>query len=71
MNAIRKEVLNYIEELSDAKLDALRPILRVLVAEEPIIIETDLTNDEKKSIAAGMAEYAATPESFTPLSEVL
>jgi hypothetical protein len=71
MSAIRNEVLNYIGELSDEKLDALRPILRVLAADEPIIIETDLTDDEKKSIAAGMAEYAAAPETFTPLSEVL
>jgi hypothetical protein len=71
MNAIRKEILEYIDVIPDTKLDALRPLLRVLVTEQPFIIETELTSAEKKSIAEGMAEYKAAPETFKPLREVL
>jgi hypothetical protein len=71
MNAIRREVLDYIDIIPDIKLDALRPLLRVLVSEQPFIIETNLTPSEKESIAIGMAEYKSAPETFRPISEVM
>ena len=56
MNAIRKEILEYIENISDSKLEALKPVLAVL-ADESIMIETDLTEEEKKIIAEGRKNY--------------
>jgi hypothetical protein len=69
MNTVREEVLDYIDIIPDEKLEALRPLLHLL-ADEPLIIETDLTDEEKRLIAAGMEEYDRNPDSFTPLSEL-
>jgi hypothetical protein len=57
MSAIRKEMHEYISALPDSALLALRPLLALLTAEEPII-ETDLTEDEKAAVLRGRAEYA-------------
>jgi len=56
MTAIRKEIMNYIDDIPDIKLEALRPIL-TLLADEIIIVETDLTNDEKLIVNEGREEY--------------
>lgn len=56
MTAIRQEVLNCIDNIPDSKLEALKPILMVLV-NDTISIETDLTDDEKNIIAKGREEY--------------
>jgi len=48
---------------------AVKPLLFALV-EDAILIETDLTEEEKAIIAAGMAEYAANPDSFVSLDDV-
>jgi hypothetical protein len=50
---------------------ALRPLFRLIKASEPIIIETDLTDEEKRIIAKGMEEYKAHPESAVPLDSLL
>ena len=42
----------------------------VIIDDESIIIETDLTDDERAIIKKGMAEYRADPNSFIPLDEV-
>ena len=57
MTAIRKEVLEYIESIPDSRLEALKPIL-VLLANDVIEIETDLTDEEKEIILQGRKEYA-------------
>jgi hypothetical protein len=67
MTAIRQEVLNCINDLPDVKLEALRPLLRLLIDNEPLIIETDLTEEEKSWVKEGRREYAANPQSFKPL----
>ncbi len=56
MNAIRKEIHDYIDCLSDSKLEALKPVLAVL-ADESVVIEADLTEEERGSIAKGEEEY--------------
>lgn len=56
MNAIRKEILEYIENISDSKLEALKPVLAVL-ADESVIIETDLTDEEKAIVKEGRENY--------------
>lgn len=56
MTAIRQEVLNYIDNIPDSKLEALKPILVVLV-NDTLTVETDLTEEEKEIIANGRKEY--------------
>ena len=70
MISVRQEVLHYIEEMPDVQLEALRPILRLLVTNEPLIIETDLTGEEKTIIAAGREEFKANTQSFVPLEQL-
>jgi len=57
MSPIRQEVQGYIDILPDLQLEALRPIL-TLLANEPFIIETDLTEEEKEIIRQGRKEAA-------------
>ena len=56
MTAIRKEIMTYIDDIPDIKLEALKPIL-TLLADEIIVVETDLTNDEKAIVSEGREEY--------------
>jgi len=56
MTAIRKEIMTYIDDIPDIKLEALKPIL-TLLANEIIVVETDLTNDEKAIVSEGREEY--------------
>ena len=56
MTAIRKKVMGYVEELPDSRLEALMPILTLLL-EDTITIETDLSDDEKDIVRQGRAEY--------------
>ncbi|MCL2674107.1 MAG: hypothetical protein FWE92_02115 [Defluviitaleaceae bacterium] len=67
MSAIKKEVQEYISVLPDSALIALKPILTLLIAEEPIV-ETDLTEDEKAIILRGREEYSKG--NYIPLSEI-
>ena len=57
MTSIRKEVLDYIDDIPDVKLEALKPLLLLLSANSEIAIETDLTDDEKAIIREGREEY--------------
>jgi len=45
------------------------PLLFAL-AEESIVIETNLTDEEKELIAAGVAEYKAAPNYFVSLDNI-
>lgn len=56
MSEVRQEVMDCIDQLPDSKLEALRPILRLLTS-ETIVVETDLTDEEKAIIRAGREEY--------------
>ncbi|MDR1015597.1 MAG: hypothetical protein LBL86_11580 [Coriobacteriales bacterium] len=67
MSPLRQEVLDYIDEIPDVKLEALRPLLRMLVNDEAVVIETDLTNDERAIVLEGRKEYEERPETFVPL----
>lgn len=58
MSELRKEVLECIDRIPDSKLEALRPILRLLTNDAPIV-ETDLTEEEKALIRADREEYKA------------
>jgi hypothetical protein len=47
----------------------LRPLLNVLV-DYPVIIETDLTDEEKKWVQEGDKHYREHPEDFVPLESI-
>jgi hypothetical protein len=67
----RQEILEYINDMPDKELEALRPLFRLIKSNEPIVIETDLTDEEKRIIADGMQEYKAHPERAVPLDSLL
>lgn len=67
MSEVRKEVLECIDKIPDSKLEALRPILRLLTNDAPMI-ETDLTEEEKEIIRAGREEYKAG--GYIPLTDI-
>ncbi|MDR1638010.1 MAG: hypothetical protein LBR93_11830, partial [Treponema sp.] len=58
-----------IDVMPERSLYALKPLLSVLSI-EPVIIETDLTAEEKTIIAAGEKEFAEHPETFTRLQDI-
>ena len=66
---IRQEIHNCIEDISESKLIVLKPLLFAL-AEESIVIENNLTDEERTLIAQGMAEYEKNPDSFISLENV-
>lgn len=67
MSAIRKEIQDYIDCIPDSKLEALKPLLSVLV-NDTIILETDLTDEERAIIAQGREEYKQG--GFIPLESI-
>jgi hypothetical protein len=68
MNTLRQELHTYINELPESKLIVLRPLLSEM-ANDAIVIETDLTGEEIAKIDAGMARYEESPDSFMTLDD--
>jgi hypothetical protein len=68
MNAIKQEINHYIDIIPEHKLPALLPLLEIL-ADEPLIIETNLTKHEKEIIKKGR-EKRLNGEKFYKLDEV-
>ena len=68
MSPIRQEMQGYINLLPEFQLEALRPIIALLLADLPVV-ETDLTDEEKAIILAGRAEYARA--GGVPLASVI
>jgi hypothetical protein len=68
MSPIRQEITRYIRNISDSKLEALKPLLEVL-ANETVVVETDLTDEERALIAKGRAEYERG--GFIPLGDIV
>ena len=66
---IRQEIHNCIEDISESKLIVLKPLLFAL-AEESIVIENNLTDEERTLIAQGMEEYEMNPDKFVFLENV-
>ena len=57
MTTIRKQVMDYINHIPDAKLEALRPLLMMLSDDDDFAVQTDLTDEEKNIIQQGREEY--------------
>jgi len=68
-NALRQEIHAVIDTLSERNLFALRPLLTIL-AEDPVVIETDLTSEEHALIAEGVKRYRERPEEFVSLDSI-
>ena len=66
---LRQEILACIENIPESKLEALKPLLFAL-ANDSIVIEQNLTDEERMIIAQGLADYEADPDSFIELSKV-
>ena len=67
---VRQEIHYFVDEITESKLLALKPLLCAL-ADESVVIETDLTNEEKELIAKGISDYEINPDSFVPLENVM
>jgi len=76
MNAatIRRELKRYIDVIPESNLEIVRPMLSFLAGSHdingPLVIETNLTADEKAVIKAGRRERKEHPENFTPWAHV-
>jgi hypothetical protein len=72
--SIRGELKGYIDVISDHNLEMVRPILSFLAknpaTDEPLVIETDLTDEEVSMIDEGRRERKEHPENFTPWAKV-
>jgi hypothetical protein len=77
MNAtVRQELHGFIDAMPEYNFGAARSVLSSLVEpvpaiNEPLVIETDLTESEKRIIAAGRLERKEHPESFISLNDYL
>jgi hypothetical protein len=66
---LRSELKNFIDFMPEKNLPVLKPILTALSV-YPVIIETDLTPEERAIIETGEREYAAHPETFVRLEDI-
>jgi hypothetical protein len=69
ITALRSELKSIIDTMPERSLYALKPLLSVLSI-DPVIIETDLTVEEKAIIEAGEKEFQKHPETFVPLESI-
>jgi len=63
--AVRRELKKYIDAMPESNLEIVRPMLSFLAMNAPIVIETNLTADEKAVIREGRKERKEHPENFT------
>ena len=68
--AVRQELHSIINTMPERKLDALRPLFKMLVDDDTITIETDLTDEEHSLIEEGVKHYHEHPEDFVPLESI-
>ena len=61
MTALRAEVLGYVNQISEEKLSALKPLLFMLSSEQETILErltdSDLTDEEMEAFAKADMEF--------------
>ena len=67
---LRQEIHSIIDAIPDHNLSALKPLLSVLM-DEPIFIETNLTEEEHALIEEGVKHSREHPEDFIPLDSLL
>jgi len=65
----RKELHSLIDNMPERKINALLPLFDILVDDE-IVIETDLTDEERTIIEEGDRHYREHPEDFVSLESI-
>jgi hypothetical protein len=65
----RQRLHDYIDTIPDYGLSIVEPMLAYL-ADEPLVIETDLTEEEKAVIEEGRKLRKEHPEEFISLKEL-
>ena len=72
--AVRKELKRYIDVIPESNLEIVRPMLSFLAGKQalnkPLVIETNLTAEEKAVIKAGRKERKEHTENFTPWATI-
>ena len=70
--ATRRELKRYIDAIPESNLEIVRPMLSFLAGNQSktLVIETNLTAEEKAVIKAGRKERKEYPENFTPWATV-
>jgi hypothetical protein len=70
--AVRRELKRYIDAIPASNLEIVRPMLLYLAETQTgqLVIETNLTADEKAVIKAGRKERKEHPENFTPWATI-
>jgi len=66
--AIRKKLHTFIDEMPDYCLSSVEPLLSYLAGES--VIETNLTDEEKKWVQEGRKHYKENPEDFISLDSI-
>jgi hypothetical protein len=66
--AIREKLHTFIDEMPDYCLSSVEPILSYLAGEP--VIETNLTDEEKRWVQEGRRQYREHPEDFVPLESI-
>ena len=80
--ALRQELHDFIDIMPEHKLNALKPLIYILIEEEypvgmedvpesDIAIESDLSDEERTIMARGVARYHKRPEEFVALDSVI
>jgi len=68
---LRQELHSFIDVMPTKNLQALKPLFSILTEEEePLIIETDLTEEEHNLIEESVERYHKDPKSFVPLDAI-
>jgi hypothetical protein len=66
--AVRKKLHSFIDEMPDNCLLSVEPLLSYLAGEP--VIETNLTDEEKRWVKEGRKHYKEHPEDFVPLESI-
>jgi hypothetical protein len=65
---VRKKLHTFIDEMPDNCLLSVEPLLSRLAGES--VIETNLTDEEKRWVQEGRKHYREHPEDFIPLENI-
>jgi len=66
---LKQEIQSFIEDIPESKLIALKPLL-VALLDDSIVIESNLTDEERLIVDAGMKEYRLYPNKFVSIDDV-
>ena len=70
MSELRKELHRCLDTISDKGLVALKPLLTLLSHDDDeLVIETDLTDEEREIVARGWEEYSQG--GYIPLEDII